>query len=234
MDKSSGPKASPAGPWDTTDRTQRKNPASSEFEIFVGNLSWSATEDDIRQHFESCGHVVRVKVLTSPDGRPKGIAFVGFENEAAVEAALKLTGTDFMGRALKINKAGDRPARKDAAPARAESNVVFVGNVSYNCTEDDIRALFASCGTINGIRLAMGDDGRPKGFAHVEFETAASAHSAVGLNGSELKERKIRVDFAEQKSSGGRGRRGRGRGGFKQVGAPERAAPRAGASGGWD
>ena len=236
MDKSSGPKASPPGRWDSQERPQRTEPTSSEFEVFIGNLSWGATEDDIRRHFETCGHTVRVKVLTSPDGRSKGIAFVGFENAEAVEAALKLTGSEFMGRQLKVNKAGERPARREARP---ETNVVFVGNVSYNCTEDDIRAMFTPCGDIKTIRLAKGEDGRPKGFAHIEFEDPAAAGAAVALNGSELKERKVRVDFAEQKSSGGRGRGRGGRGrGMKQVGTagtvPVPSAAPAKSAGGWD
>jgi len=238
MDKSSGPKASPQGRWDAPERPAGKEAPGNAFEVFVGNLSWSVTEADLRQQFASCGTIVRVKVLTSPDGRSKGAAFVGFDSEAAVNSALAFAGADFMGRQLKVSKAGDKPVRRDDAPAasaapRAESSVVFVGNVSYQCTEEDLRAFFAGCGPIKSVRVAMGDDGRPKGFAHVEFESAAAAAQAVALSGRELVERQVRVDFAEQKggSRGGRGGRGSRRGGWAKPGPAASSAPK---QGGWD
>ena len=233
MDKSSGPKASPQGRWDALERPSGREASGPAFEVFVGNLSFSATEADLRQHFASCGAIARVKVLSSPDGRSKGAAFVGFDGAAGVDAALRLAGSELLGREIKVNKAGDKPARRDAPPApKAASNVVFVGNVSYQCTEEDIRTFFAGCGPITNVRLARAEDGRLKGFAHVEFEDAEAAAQAVALSGRELVERQVRVDFAEQKgeSRGPRGGRGGRRGGFK--GAP--AAHSAPKQGGWD
>jgi RNA recognition motif-containing protein len=213
------------------ERPAGKEAAGPAYEVFVGNLSWNAAEADLRQQFASCGNIVRVKVLTSPDGRSKGAAFVGFDSAAGVDAALRLAGAEFLGRQLKVSKAGDKPARRDQAPAaRPDNNVVFVGNVSYQCTEEDLRAFFAGCGPIKSVRLSKSEDGRPKGFAHVEFEDASSAAQAVALSGKELIERQVRVDFAEQKG-GSRGSRG-GRG--RRAGGPKPAGPAAQKSGGWD
>jgi len=215
------------------DRPAGRDAPGSAFEVFVGNLSWSVTEDDLRQQFTPCGTIVRVKVLTSPDGRSKGAAFVGFDNAASVDAALNMAGTEFLGRQLKVSKAGDKPVRRDAPPAaRPDNSVVFVGNVSYNCTEDDLRAFFAGCGAIKSVRLARGEDGRPKGFAHVEFDEPSGAAQAVALSGRELVERQVRVDFADQKG-GSRG----GRGGRSFHGSGPRGAPGASSSSkpsGWD
>lgn len=231
MDKSSGPKASPQGRWDALERPAGREAQGSAFEVFVGNLSWSVTEEDLRQQFTPCGTIVRVKVLTSPDGRSKGAAFVGFDNPASVDTALAMAGTEFLGRQLKVSKAGDKPApRRDAPPAaRPDNNVVFVGNVSYQCSEDDLRAFFAGCGPIKSVRMARGEDGRPKGFAHVEFEDSSAAAQAVGLSGRELVERQVRVDFADQKGGSRGGRGGRG---FR--GSAPRGAPAGAKSGGWD
>ena len=61
----------------------------------------------------------------------------------------------------------------------------------------------------------MGDDGRAKGFAHVEFETAEAAQKALEFNGKRLDDRELRLDLSPSRSSGGdRGGRG-GRGGFR-------------------
>lgn len=121
-----------------------------------------------------------------------------------------MSGTDVMGREIRVSKPGERPPRKEqdtygggSSSASSDSNVVFVGNVSYQCTEESLRAFFAPCGAISSIRLAKGDDGRPKGFAHVEFEDSNQAQQAVQLSGRELAGRNVRVDF----STGRRGRK---------------------------
>jgi RNA recognition motif-containing protein len=75
--------------------------------LYVGNLPFSATEEDLRQVFAQHGEVRSVSVITDREtGRPRGFAFVEMENGAAAIAALN--GTDFGGRALTVNEARDR------------------------------------------------------------------------------------------------------------------------------
>lgn len=93
-----------------------------------------------------------------------------------------------------------------------ESTTLFVGNLGFRTTQNGLRDFFSSCGEVKDVRIAMGEDGRPKGFAHVEFETPDAAKSAVAYNGQELDGRALRLDLSH--SSGGGGGRGGGRGGF--------------------
>lgn len=82
--------------------------------IFVGNLSYNATEDSVRSLFAEYGNVDRVSIVTDRDsGQPRGFAFVEMSDgaEAAINA---LNGYEMNGRALNVNEArpkGDRPAR---------------------------------------------------------------------------------------------------------------------------
>jgi RNA recognition motif-containing protein len=87
--------------------------------IFVGNLDFGATEDQIRSLFEAYGAVDRVSIKTDRDtGRSRGFAFVEMANEAEAERAIAaLNGTNLGGRALNVNEArpkteggGGRPA----------------------------------------------------------------------------------------------------------------------------
>lgn len=55
--------------------------------------------------------------------------------------------------------------------------------MSFRSTEDSIAHFFSKCGPVKAVRIAMGDDGRAKGFAHVEFETPDAAQKALELNG---------------------------------------------------
>ena len=182
-------------------------PKNNPLEVFVGGLSWDAKEPDIQDLFTECGPVENVKLLMTPEGRSRGAAFVLFDSEAAVQRAIGLDGTEHMGRRIKVNRSSEKPPPRRTA---GDPNTVFVGNLSYNTTEDDLRDFFKSCGEVKDVRLAKDHmDGRPKGFAHVEFLDADSVSQAMRKSGEDLNGRDVKVDFAVRKdSSGFRGRRG--------------------------
>ena len=75
--------------------------------IFVGNLSFGTTEQDIRSLFETYGSVDRVNIVTDRDsGQPRGFAFVEMTNDAEGERAIEaVNGREVGGRALNVNEA---------------------------------------------------------------------------------------------------------------------------------
>ncbi|HVP54802.1 MAG TPA: RNA-binding protein [Candidatus Eisenbacteria bacterium] len=82
--------------------------------IYVGNLSFDATEDQVRSLFEAYGAVDKVNIITDRDsGQPRGFAFVEMtDDDAASKAIEALNGTNLSGRNLNINEArpkADRP-----------------------------------------------------------------------------------------------------------------------------
>lgn len=81
--------------------------------IYVGNLSFDATQEDITQVFAEYGNVKRVNLPTDREtGRLRGFAFVEMETEAEETAAIEaLDGAEWMGRDLKVNKARPREER---------------------------------------------------------------------------------------------------------------------------
>lgn len=77
--------------------------------IYVGNLSFSATEDEIRELFEQHGTVLSVKLINDREtGRPRGFGFVEMDPSAAAVAIEKLNGKELGGRTLRINEAQAR------------------------------------------------------------------------------------------------------------------------------
>ncbi|WP_366949841.1 RNA-binding protein [Immundisolibacter sp.] len=85
--------------------------------IYVGNLPFSATEDQVRALFEQYGTVQSVKLINDREtGRPRGFAFVEMEPSAAAAAIQHLNGTDMGGRALRINEAQERAPRPPRRP----------------------------------------------------------------------------------------------------------------------
>lgn len=78
--------------------------------IYIGNLSYEATQDDLSQVFAEYGAVKSVKLPTDREtGRMRGFGFVEMSSDAEEEAAIEaLDGAEWMGRTLKVNKARPR------------------------------------------------------------------------------------------------------------------------------
>lgn len=93
------------------------------------------------------------------------------------------------------------------------STRLFVGNLSYQTTEEDLRQLFAGVANVASVSLVTErDSGRSKGFAFIEMASPEDAQKAISeLNGQSLHERTIRVDLARPREERG-GRRGGGGG----------------------
>ncbi len=100
---------------------------------------------------------------------------------------------------------------------------LYVGNLSYSTTEDDLRTLFSQAGTVSSVALIKDrDSGRSKGFAFVEMSTQAEAQKAISMfNGYQFAERELKVNAARPREErpggygGGRGGYGSGgRGGY--------------------
>lgn len=120
-----------------------------------------------------------------------------------------------------------------------DSRSIFVGNVDYTVSPEDIQAHFQSCGSINRVTILLDKfTGHPKGYAYVEFaEPAVVAHALV-MNESMLKGRNLKVTPKRTNipgmnrgrggffGRGGRGGRGRGGGGFHPRGGGYRGGYR--------
>jgi RNA recognition motif-containing protein len=85
--------------------------------IYIGNLSFQATEDDLKEVFAEYGEVSRVSLPTDREtGRKRGFAFVEMAEDAQEDAAIaELDGAEWLGRELKVNKAKPREPRAGAA-----------------------------------------------------------------------------------------------------------------------
>ena len=87
--------------------------------IYVGNLPYSVTDDDLRAAFAEFGDVASAKIIMDRySGRSKGFGFVEMNNDADAENAIKsLDNSDMQGRKLRVNQArprADKPPRRDS------------------------------------------------------------------------------------------------------------------------
>mgnify|MGYP001552640102 CR=1 FL=1 len=87
---------------------------------------------------------------------------------------------------------------------------IYVGNLSFSATEEDIRNLFSSYGTVHSIKLVSDrETGRPRGFAFVEMEDSAAATAISALNGKEVGGRSLRINEARERERAPRQERNR-------------------------
>lgn len=93
---------------------------------------------------------------------------------------------------------------------------IYVGNLPYSATEEEVRTLFEPHGTVNSVDILMDRmTGRPRGFGFVEMDDAGAAKAITQLNGSEMGGRSLRINEAKARSDGPPPRRApRGEPGF--------------------
>jgi RNA recognition motif-containing protein len=87
---------------------------------------------------------------------------------------------------------------------------LYVGNLPFTATEDAVRTLFASHGTVETLSLINDrETGQPRGFGFVEMSSADAARAMQALNGTEFAGRNLRINEAQDKSRSGGGTRAR-------------------------
>ncbi|KAJ9538277.1 hypothetical protein OSB04_031010 [Centaurea solstitialis] len=87
------------------------------------------------------------------------------------------------------NTATANQANREEVDARS----VFVGNVDYSCTPEEVQQHFQACGTVNRVTIRSNKFGQPKGYAYVEFVEPEAVQEAILLNESELHGRQLKV-----------------------------------------
>lgn len=100
--------------------TQAEKEELDSRSIYVGNVDYACTPEEVQQHFQSCGTVNRVTILTDKFGQPKGFAYVEFVEVEAVQNALLLNESELHGRQLKVSaKRTNVPGMKQYRGRRA-------------------------------------------------------------------------------------------------------------------
>ncbi|CAN4110217.1 unnamed protein product [Withania somnifera] len=93
--------------------------------VFVGNVDYSCTPEEVQQHFQACGMVNRVTIRTNKFGQPKGYAYVEFLEPEAVQEALLLNESELHGRQLKVS--AKRTNVPGMQPYRARRPTPYMG-----------------------------------------------------------------------------------------------------------
>uniref|UniRef100_A0A3B4AHX9 RRM domain-containing protein n=1 Tax=Periophthalmus magnuspinnatus TaxID=409849 RepID=A0A3B4AHX9_9GOBI len=143
--------------------------------IFVENIPFCATKEDVLKVFPKA---TALRFLGGTDDPSKGIAFVEFQNKEKAKAALKLNGkAKIQKRVLRVSAVKVEPGAKKAKAKTAAppSDILYVRNLPENVQENHLKKVFKNAVHINIPQ----SDGKPKGYAFVEFKSVAQAETAL-------------------------------------------------------
>jgi len=202
--------------------------SSSSTRVYVGNLAWQTSWQDLKDHMRTAGNVVRADVFLDENGRSKGCGIVEYSTPEESQTAIKTLndtsipdtdrmifvredredrnfaqaiqrgsrkplgirperGGGFAGRGA--NRGGgfiggrERPQAVSRTSQRgaAHGRQIYVGNLSYTCSWQDLKDKFRQCGNIIRADILLDTTGRSKGQGTVLFETSNEAQKAINM-----------------------------------------------------
>ncbi|KAL1598884.1 Phosphatidylinositol-3-phosphatase SAC1 [Paraconiothyrium brasiliense] len=180
--------------------------------IFVQQISQRAEMRHLRAFFEAVGPVVEAQIVKDRvTGRSKGVGYVEFKDEESVPKALELTGQKLKGVPIiaQLTEAEKNRASRAAGEGGAASATngapfhrLYVGNIHFSVTEEDLKEIFLPFGELEQVTLQRDEQNptRSKGYGFVQFVDPNDAKKALTeMNGFELAGRQIRVGLGNDK-----------------------------------
>uniref|UniRef100_A0A182QHK7 RRM domain-containing protein n=1 Tax=Anopheles farauti TaxID=69004 RepID=A0A182QHK7_9DIPT len=213
---------------------ESQNARDDERKLFVGGLSWETTEKDLREHFGQYGEIESINVKTDPNtGRSRGFAFIVYKASDSID---------------KVVAAGDHTLNNkkiDPKRAKARPGKIFVGGLTSDISDDEIRTFFGQFGTVVEVELPFDKQkNQRKGFCFITYESVQVVNELLKTPKQTIAGKEVDVKKATPKPDGpmggGMGGMGGGRGGGMRGmpggrggGMRGRGGPKGGFGGGW-
>ena len=170
--------------------------------VFVKNLNFKTTEEDLRLFFQKKCQPRSVKITTkvAPDGKKQsmGFGFVEFcSYEQARDATKSFQGLLLRGHALRLALSNKTPPA--SSQKKPKHKKIMIRNVPFQADKAELAALFGNFGQLKRIRMPKRFDGRNRGFAFVEFLTPLEARKAFDtLKTTHFYGRHLVLEWAEE------------------------------------
>lgn len=204
---------------------KKKKKDENKYGVWIGNLSFDTTKDDLVRFFiaktkdneDEKSRVTeqditrlsmpRVAAKNSNAMKNKGFCYMFFKNVEQMKAVLELSESHLNGRNMLIKDSEDYSGRPDkddlvAMSKNPPSRILFVGNLSFDVTDDLLRKHFQHCGDIVKIRMATFEDsGKCKGFAFIDFKNEEGSTNALkDKSCRKIAGRPLRMEYGEDRS----------------------------------
>lgn len=171
----------------------------SETTIFVSNLDFSITEQQIRDFFSISGSVDQVTLVKNYAGKSKGFAYVNFSSYSEAQHALNRDKELLCGRPAYISE--HNPDKKASGTGHQfqystsiETNKLYVKNLPQHTTKEDLAKLFVQFGELKDVRLITYRNGHSKGIAYIDYKgDSGAAKAIVQTDGMKIGDNEISV-----------------------------------------
>lgn len=205
------------------DEESEEKPAKSPFGVWIGNLSYDTSKEDITRFIvaktsgyddDSENDLVSIKEaditrvnLPKKANKSKGFAYVDLPSAKHVDSVVALSESNLNGRNLLIKNSSSFEGRPEGDAAKAllknpPLRILFVGNLSFDTSEENLEEHFRHCGEIVRIRMAtFQDSGKCKGFAFIDFKDESGPTTALKSKlAKKLINRPLRLEYGEDRS----------------------------------
>lgn len=184
--------------WSHRDPASRKSGLGN---IYIKGLAKAVNNQQLNDTFAQFGHILSCKVETEDNGESKGFGYVHFEEEKSAKAAIEQVNGKQI--ADKVVFVGPFQSRRERAQATGGKEIaytnVYIKNLEQSVTEEQLKELFKSYGTITSIFIAK-ENALSRGFGFINFEDHEAAKKAVEeMNGKNINGKQLYVGRAQKK-----------------------------------
>ncbi|KAL1117975.1 hypothetical protein V6Z11_D01G001200 [Gossypium hirsutum] len=180
------------------------DPERDQRTVFAYQISLKASERDVYEFFSRAGKVRDVRLIMDRNSRrSKGVGYIEFYDVMSVPMAIALSGQPLLGQPVMVKpseaeknlvQSTTSASAGQTGPYAAGGRKLYVGNLHFNITEDQLRQVFEPFGSVELVQLPLDETGHSKGFGFVQFARLEDAKNALNLNGQlEIGGRVIKV-----------------------------------------
>ena len=171
--------------------------------LYVTNYPASADDGYIRDLFSSFGEIISIRFPSLQGNKRRRFCYVEFKSGQQAQAALDLDGQERDGLSL-IVKISDPSVKKQRSERKAADRTIFVGQLPFKATEDQVIAAFDVYGEIESVKMPQDPNSksRNKGIAFIIFSNDEAAQAALEMDAKDFQGRKIKVNPTQ--NQGGR------------------------------
>ncbi|XXG40380.1 hypothetical protein AAC387_Pa01g1112 [Persea americana] len=180
------------------------DPERDQRTVFAYQICLKADERDVYEFFSRAGKVRDVRLIMDRNSRrSKGVGYIEFYDAMSVPMAIALSGQPLLGQPVMVkpSEAEKNLVQSNTAggaggltgPYSGGARRLYVGNLHFNITEDQLRQVFEPFGTVELVQLPTDDAGHCRGYGFVQFtrledaRAAQSLHGQIGIAGKILK-----------------------------------------------
>ncbi|EZA54025.1 hypothetical protein DMN91_000267 [Ooceraea biroi] len=173
----------------------------SSITVFVSNLDYTVTEDEVRDALKPAGSVTSFRMVKDYKGRGKGYCYVQLSSAEAVGEALKLDRTPINGRPMFVSRCNPNKDTRSSGfkySSRLEKNKLFVKGLPLTITKEELEEIFKVHGNLKEVRMVTYRNGHSKGLAYVEYhEETTAAKALLTSDGMKIQDKVITVAISK-------------------------------------